>query len=193
MSVIKIFNREQACKHCCPKTGLINIVDLLYVPHIDIKHIGNIITSFVCDKEFLSIVNIARKICNLPMCNMAVYCYFSNDIWRCWYLHPILIKSVLRHIDELLDKCTIARIVYEVGNDIDLDIILTCSLLFIVENVEQPKIIKRSYGPSEYKCDGIKNRSDMFNDDHLVKEYINYVMIEFLPQCLCDIICSMVL
>jgi hypothetical protein len=196
MSVIKIFDREIVCDSVCQKYGLINIVDVLKVPTVDVNNISDIINTFMCDKTFALTIVIACKICNLTPQEMAVYYIFPKNSYRGWFLHPILIKSILRYADESLNKCTIARIVYMVDSELDFYKTMSCSLLSIVENVKNPESIKRSVkGEIKYICKSIKDKNDMFNDDHLILECIQFMIndtLKFLPQCLCDLICSMV-
>jgi hypothetical protein len=196
MSVIKIFDRNTICQSICSKDGLLNIVDLFRFSNIDLNNISNIVNSYICNDTFSSLVIIACEICKLPPSKIAVYYLFTKDINRCWFLHPILIKSILRHVDNLINKYTIVRIVYKPDTELDFFEVTSCSLLSIVENIAQPIIIKYSNDPQivekKYNCEGILNKYDMFNDDHLIIEFIKRIMLEFLPSCLCDMICSMV-
>jgi hypothetical protein len=196
MSVVKIFDRIKVCDSIPTDLGLINIVDMLNVSGIDIDDISKIINSFICSDIFLLIFKISREICVLPSEKMIYYYLFTKDKHRCWFLHPILIKSVLRYINELIDKCVITRIVYSHNNRIDFYKMMYCSLLSIVENVPIPDSIKYSDGKTKkYICTGVMHKNDMFNDDHLIISCIKCIINDtllFLPQCLCDIICSMV-
>jgi hypothetical protein len=192
MSVKTIFDRRDIIASTCRITGLINVVDIFKSPSININNISDIVYSFICSDTFVLIVDIACKICNLPPNEIVVYYTFSESSCRGWYLHPILIKSVLRHIDNLLNKSIIAQIVYESGHDVNFYKVMSSSLLFIVNNIVLPTRIDAQ---TEYKCKSILNKTDMFNDDHLIMEYIKHTITEtltFLPLCICDMIFSMV-
>jgi hypothetical protein len=202
MSVIKIFDRKTVCDNMNNSDdGLININDIINTPYntnnepeddLFNKEINinfkNIILSFVQSNTFLVLLEYASKLCGINPDHMVGYYTFSSDPYRGWYVHPILIKSILRHFDVLFDKCVIIRIIYGRKKWIGLHKLLNCSLTQIVENVKMPEYIETV----RYDCVGIKNKEDMFNDDHLILEFVKPIIKEtliFLPECLCDIIC----
>jgi hypothetical protein len=154
----------------------------------------NIMNTYAESDELLLIVNCAEKLLGLPEFTLIAYSVSYDE----WYFHPILVKSILRHIDSSLRKTLVASVVYKniLSSTKNICISFTgvrqSSLLTIVENIKKPKNI----GGKEYKCEGILNVDDMFNDDLLMLECTKRILLQFfndtclLLNCLCDIICS---
>jgi hypothetical protein len=190
---VKIFDREQVYKHIDYTNGLISVNSTFYNSHD--YNVDDIIDTYIFnDKTFEMIMCIASKLLNINKNNMVMWDYYITS----WRVHPILMKSILRHIDTITsDKRIIARMIYSSGT-IGMDSIRSCSLLIIVDGVEYPKVIKHPYSyyglKKEYKCDGILNNDDMFNDDVLiyecVKDIVISTLIELITKYLCDIIVS---
>jgi hypothetical protein len=124
------------------------------------------------------------------------FCNHKNT--RSWFLHPILIKSVLRHIDKLLLRSDVITELYS-SSWCSFHDVKSCSLLSIVEDIKMPTNIeiKSEYIPItqyKYECKCIYDPNDMFNDDHLMLECVKHIshpiLLDFLLDDLCKIICS---
>jgi hypothetical protein len=190
MNPLTIFKRG---KVCYSDTRLIHINSIFCVINVD-----DIIHEFIEKNEtFETIMDVASKILKIKHDKIVMYRY--TDKKNEWLLHPILVKSVLRHIDSLISsKTMIAKEIYIGNTYIGINTIKHCTLTTIVENVGIPYIMNKNsdgrYLKQKFHCDGILNNNDMFNDDILISKCIqvitNQILITYLPQCLCDIIRS---
>jgi hypothetical protein len=198
MNPIKIFDRESIHDSTDYNNGLIHACSIFQV--IDVQ---NIIREFIENSEiFKIIVYTASKILNIHVNELVTFNIEGSRECHGWLLHPILIKSILRHVESLtLRKLQIIREINNKCKRIGIDVLYNYpSLVSIVENVKYPCTIEhpryRGYAhlTKKYKCKGILNKDDMFDDDILISKCVIYISVEtlilFLPQCLCDIICS---
>jgi hypothetical protein len=189
MNPVKIFAREDANNYIDEDKGLIYVNDIFR--KIEVK---NIINTFIeQDELFDTLISTASMLLNIDKNNLVMfdgeygYGYRRTSIG--WYLHAILIKSILRYVERtIIIKSLIAREIYMVRM-IGFDTVKQCTLLQIVDKIkcqDRPK----------FKCAGILDKNDMFNDDILIHtctiQIITQTLITLMPQCLCDIIMSYV-
>jgi hypothetical protein len=199
MEPVKIFDREYIIKYTDYEKGLINIDSICGYEIIDnIKVydvIQEIINAYITHNEqFEILMCMASKLLGIDKNDMVMWNYSKKGSG--WMLHPILIKSALRHIELMISsKKILAGLIYGF-KQIGINTINSCTLLSIVDKVSHPYYIEgKEYGflkKKEYKCAGILDKNDMFNDDILVhlctKQIIAQTLIILIPKCLGDII-----
>jgi hypothetical protein len=153
--------------------------------------VKDIVEKFVLTDDIFKLkITIANKLLNMKdneLISLNHHSYKYSDL----IVHPILIKSILRHIDKIIiNKMNIAREIFIIGKQYPFDYITDCSLLSIVKNVKCPNTVHSV----KYSCIGILNKNDMFDDEPLTNEciryFLNLVLIELLPDCLIKIIQS---
>jgi hypothetical protein len=192
MNIVKIFDRPRVCNNVGIHYGLISIKSIF--DNNRLKKLDMILDKFIRSDIFKILLAESykmtnAKILNVPLCGLLA----PEEL----YAHPILIKSFLRYIDEFLPKTTVMNILLNNKLDrwVNIDYVIECSLVFIVNDVKMPDSIKKTNEDRDYKCKFIKDKNDMFNDDELIVECIKYIIndtLTFLPQCICDLICSMI-
>jgi hypothetical protein len=156
---------------------------------------SNIMNDFIEKNYFFKlIIDKACELLNIKKCKMLV---FYNNTWinikrgiksTGWHVHPILIKSILRHMDNVIAKSSAASIIYGRDREIDYDTVMNCSLLDIVDSIKYNEY-NLYFSPNR-----ILNKSDMFNDDQLIAECLKHLLQQTLfliiPKCLLNIICE---
>jgi hypothetical protein len=193
MQPVKIFDRIKVRDEIGFKWGSIWIHSIFSV--IDAKQIIN---EFIeQNNTFDMLLYNASRILNINR-NKLIQYYYNSNKYDGWSVHPILVKSILRHVENVITrKMVIINEIYNLNgyimyNDVK-DAMKTCTLLFIVDHVKYPNEI----GGRKYECDGILDKNDMFNDDVLIYECIKQtttcvlgVLGVLIPKCLYDIIIS---
>jgi hypothetical protein len=200
MNPIKIFDMPHVYTYINYETELISVDSIFY--DLNGKYwdaIQNIINIYIIHNEtFETIMSIASKLVGTAKNNMVVY--DPSAIGSGWRIHPILLKSVLRHIESVFPyKTMLANVIHSIKPKKGIDIIKSRSLLSIVSNVPYQTRIKYNSSDErgkEYKCNGILNKNDMFNDDTLIrictKQITNEILILLIQRCLRDVIISYV-
>jgi hypothetical protein len=197
---------------CFSLSGLICIDSIFCFRTIDDIKLADVISRVIHSDVFKMILNIASRLLNMDKNELIVWndkpISFGYSRPQGWMCHPSLVKSILRHIDNHLNKEQLADLIYwEFKRDINA--IKSCTLLSIVNDVQYHNYIENKWynfretplSPKvpllpeaetrEYKCDGILIKNDMFNDDMLIYEYIKEILIQvWIPKCLCDMIVS---
>jgi hypothetical protein len=166
------------------KYGLIMIASMF-----NFIKVNNIIELFITtDGTFKLVLNIASELLKININNLITFNNHNKNL-SVWCIHPILIKSVLRHVDKLIvNKTDLVREIYNYSLAITFNVVINCSLLSIVENVKIPETVNNH----PYNCNGILNKDDMFDDEPLINECTMYlafpVLFEPLPSCLIEIV-----
>jgi hypothetical protein len=196
MEVIKIFDRPYVRDTTAYTVGFIKIISIFHIKGVDITKISHLIAKFMKSDIFPLLLRHAGRLINIrPECLIQYYISATDDIDG-WYVHPLLVKSFLRYINESIEKYIIARIIYKFEKWYLLDAINNASLLSIVEDVKKPDSIKIDNSDKKYNCDTILNKNDMFDDDLLVLECTKHIVLEVLTtfffKDLCNIVCSMI-
>jgi hypothetical protein len=196
MNPIKIFDMKYVYEYIDYETGLISVDSIFYV--LSYKYwnaIPDIIDTYVIyDETFEMVMNVASKLIGTAKNNIVMY--DSSALGSGWRIHPILVKSVLRHIESVFPyKTILANVIYSKEPKKGIDTIKSCSLLSIVSNVQYQTCIRgRGKDHKEYKCNGVSNKDDMFNDDILICKCVEQIIIKTLmllmPLCICDIVVS---
>lgn len=207
MNPASIFNRSRVYYDVGCEKGLICVESIFMDISRDIN-IKHIINTFIEDNEiFHTLMYTASKLLKIDKNDMVMYCYYHKLKYG-WCAHPILMKSILRHIESLISKTMIATELGSVFKMITFDQVKQCTLLSLVTNVPYPSLIKNFNGKhmydhytneyeskmveQEYKCEGILNKKDVFNDDELIFECTKVItmqiLIILLPRQICDII-----
>jgi hypothetical protein len=188
MNPVKIFAREDANNYIDENKGLIYVNDIFC--KIEVK---NIINTFIeQDELFDTLISTASTLLNIDKNNLAMFdgeYGYGHRTAIGWYLHAILIKSILRYVERtIIIKSLIAREIY-MNRMIGFDTVKQCTLLQIVDKIkcqDRPK----------FKCTGILDKNDIFNDDILIHtctiQITTQTLIILIPRCLCDIIMSYV-
>jgi hypothetical protein len=158
----------------------------------NVINVKDIIETFIVTNDIFKLkVALASKLLNTDKLNLIGFNDPDNIYYSQWIVHPILIKSILTHVDEsIINRTDIAREIYKKGHLRSFESIENCSLLSIVENVQMPLTVRGH----NYVCNGILNKDDMFNDELLtdvcIKHLIDQTLIIILPDVLTKIITS---
>jgi hypothetical protein len=189
MEQYKIFDRRDIFETILNDDGLI-LVKSIFDNEFEVM---NLINEFIIGSEiFETILLVASKILNIKKTDLVTYTS-RKYIWG-WYAHCILIKSILRHIENHMTKLRMTTQIYRNKKRYTIDDIKNCTLTTIVENIKYCDI-NRTWPiehDQKFNCKGILNKDDMFNDDLLIFECTKYIIdrTQLFPKCLCYIVCS---
>jgi hypothetical protein len=164
-------------------SGFINIIGGNTID----KKVTSVITDFILEDEIFKLKKSIATTLTVTD-ETVLYNYNSDIVHDGWYLHPILIKSLLRYLDTKLTKIQKFKMARPINTIYNTDAINNCSLISMAEDVKLPSKL----GDMSYRCNGILNEDDMFNDDHLIiectKHLIKKSLDAIIPKCLFGII-----
>jgi hypothetical protein len=149
------------------------------------KHFTIDLNKFILEDETFNItMNIASELLKIKRDKLVLYNMSPGE--GGWFVHPLLLKSVLRYVDNTIGKLTIAKELHGQYVLIGIDIIKHSSILSIAKNVKcRDKIQEKNFN-------GLLNKNDVFNDDHLITKCTKYIastiLISIIPNCLIEII-----
>jgi hypothetical protein len=188
MTPIKIFDIKNICNTM--DTKIFGLINVKHIFSSDQELITKIINNFIEGDTFKIVLHFIGKKYSVDSTLMAQYHHTKDSLYEGWYLHPVLIKTVLRHIDHSISKTLIVKTIYESEKFITYGYTMNQSLLSIVDKIKKPDTIKQRNKDEKYNCKEIDDMNDMFNDDKLYAACAQYIIdiMAILPKCLCDMV-----
>jgi hypothetical protein len=151
--------------------------DCVHLISIDAFHnisINDDIETFITsDYLFDLIVSIAGRLLKIDKNNLVIFIGEPSK-GSSWYVHPMLLKSILRYVESsIINESNIVREILGKGPFfVKKNHMINGSLLSIVKDIKCRALDKKD---TKHKCNEIMNPYDIFNDDILMDECTKYL------------------